>query len=407
MPQLAAAVRRHLSGIMLQFPVLLHPSILMARLSGPTQIVDYTSLASILATSPHGALPRYSHFRSRQDDKEAGQIDHGLIDRLSAFAKHPCVRRVFEQPATRLRQDPHAVTARGREIKISTEKLSSATMSALGPRVEFLASVMELDELAGTYAGELVRPFWSAVKNEPYRIVLLDTILTASIFAAAGGVHAGALHGIPDEMRAYRPDMGFLTAVRRRQQHLFDTGHDDSGIGQALLKSCQRRIFLGRQDALAPAEVRHNTRNLAMALHFIGFCNSQQEAAVYLLEVCAGSLRPDGNLPRVDTTGAVAFLKAVDTLGGLGSCDDEVVARIGQLRNTISDARRPFMDAWITAADALASERLMTSVIDRVASAATSPICTHPSEPMLGRRRSRASLYCSPRAYIGCPCYNE
>ena len=194
MPEAASAVRRHLSGIMLDYPVLLHPSILLPSLRSNGSQTEYTSLASALACTPHAGLARYSHFRSRAQDKEGG-IDEALLDRLTAFAKHPCVRLAFDSAAVRIRLAPQTQGVRHRPIRKTKETLLRSLTGSTGQRVEFLGSVMELDELGGQHNGQLVRPFWSNVKADRPMLGLLDAMIAASIAAASGIVHVAASQG--------------------------------------------------------------------------------------------------------------------------------------------------------------------------------------------------------------------
>lgn len=391
MPELAAATRRHLSSIMLRYPVLMHPALLVPVIRSGGR--EYVSLASALSQTAHGALPRYSHFRSREQDKASG-VDQELMAQLTAFAKHPCVRLMFGRAAHRVRADQAGKTARDRQVKMGKEFLVRSMLGITGPRVEFLASVMELDELAGSPANGPVRPFWASVDGEEHLLSQLDAMLATSIAAASGLVHVAAMQGtLPDSMRAYAPDTAFLLDIRNRHDHLFGPVPVESAIGQSLVKSAQRRLFLGRQDSLAPAELAHNARNLALGLTYIGFCGSTREAGEFLFEVCVGEMRPDGNLPRTDATGAVAFLKAIDGLGGLGSTDDAVIATAERLKVLAGRENRPFMDAWTTAAEVFGTERVMMSVINQAsAEAKLAAPAAEGADGTSARRRARAAV---------------
>jgi hypothetical protein len=392
MPELAAATRRHLSAIMLKYPVLMHPALLVPVIRGGGR--EYVSLASALSQTAHGALPRYSHFRSREQDKASG-VDQGLVAQLTAFAKHPCVRLIFGRAAHRVRADLAGKSSRDRQVKMGKESLVRSVLGVTGPRVEFLASVMELDELAGTPVNGPVRPFWASVDGEEHLLSQLDAMLAASIAAASGLVHVAAMQGtLPDSMRAYSPDTNFLLAIRNRHDHLFGPVPVESAIGQTLLKSAQRRLFLGRQDSLAPAELAHNVRNMALALTYIGFCGSAREAGEFLLESCVGALRPDGNLPRVDATCAVAFLKAIDELGGLGESDEAIIATAERVKASATQENRPFSDAWAKAAEVFGTERVMLSVINRASAEAKlgAPVAAEGADAAPARRRARAAV---------------
>lgn len=391
MPELAAATRRHLSSIMLKYPVLMHPALLVPVIRSGER--EYVSLGSALSQTAHGALPRYSHFRSREQDKASG-VDQELMAQLTAFAKHPCVRLMFGRAAHRVRADQAGKTARDRQMKMGKESLVRSMLGITGPRVEFLASVMELDELAGSPADGPVRPFWASVDGEEHLLAQLDAMLATSIAAASGLVHVAAMQGtLPDPMRAYAPDTAFLLDIRNRHDHLFGPVPVESAIGQSLVRSAQRRLFLGRQDSLAPTELAHNVRNLALGLAYVGFCGSTSEAGEFLLEACVGELRPDGNMPRADATCAVAFLKAVDELGGLGGTDEAVIATVERLKTSATQERRPFTDAWVSAAEVFGTERTMISVINRVSSEAKlAAPAANGAEASAARRRARAAV---------------
>lgn len=392
LPELAAATRRHLSAIMLKYPVLMHPAILVPVLRSGCR--EYVSLASALSQTVHGALPRYSHFRGREQDKVSG-VDQELVAQLTAFAKHPCVRLAFGRAAHRVRANRTATTASDKAVNMGKESLVRSVLGLTGPRVEFLASAMELDELAGTPADGPVRPFWASMRGQDHLLSQLDAMLAASIAAACGLVHVAALQGtLPDSMRAYAPDTKFLLAIRNRRDHLFGPVPVKSAIGQALLKSTQRRLFLGRQDSLAPSELTHNVRNLALGLSHIGFCGSTREAGEFLLEACVGELRPDGNMPSADATCAVAFLKAVDELGGLGGTDEAVIATAERLKTIAAQEMRPFADAWAKAAEVFGTERVMMSIINKASDEAKlrAPADVEASDSTPARRRARAAV---------------
>lgn len=388
MPELAAATRRHLSAIMLKYPVLMHPAMLVPVIREVNGAREYVSLAGALSQTAHGGLPRYSHFRSREQDKASG-VDQALVERLTEFAKHPCLRLAFGRAAHRVRPDQS-----GRRARMGKESLVRSMLAVTGPRVEFLASVMELDELAAGPSASRVRPFWASVEGEEHLVAQLDAMLGASIAAASGLVHVAAMQGtLPDSMRAYAPDAAFLLCIRNRHEHLFGSVPVESAIGQALVKSTQRRLFLGRQDSLAPAELAHNVRNMALGLSYVGFCGSTREAGEFLFEVCVGGMRPDGHLPRTDATGAVAFLKAVDELGGFGGTDDAVIEAAARLRALAGRENRPFMDAWVSAAEVFGTERVMVSVINRACaeSKLAAPL-SDGADVGSARRRSRAAV---------------
>jgi len=244
-------------------------------------------------------------------------------------------------------------------------------------KIEFLASVMELDDLASAAASSASRtavaprPSYASVDGEDSLRSQLDAMLTASVAAASGLVHVAALQGtLPDAMRAHAPDMEFLADIRRRRAHLFGLDPEQSAMGQALIMSTQRRVFLGKSDSLSACELAHNTRNLAMGLAYVGFCGSTQEAAEFIFRVSVGAQRPDGRFPHVQTSGAVAFLKTIHELGGLGGADSEVIAAAEHLKAAASDERKPFADRWAQAAQVFGTERLMTSVINRASTEA-------------------------------------
>jgi hypothetical protein len=249
MPELAAVTRRHLSDILLKYPVLMHPAFLMPVAQPET---EYTALAWALARTPHGGLPRYSHFKSANDE-----LDRGLLQQLTAFAKHPCVRVAMTRAAHRVRLDKDSGN-RKREIRMGSETLVRALLALTGPRVQFLASLMELDELANPPGPNVTppRPFAAMVDKDPSLRGQLDPMLAASTAAASGMVHTAVVLGtLPDSMRTYERDPHFLASIRTRAPVLFGLDPLESSFGRALASSTMRRIFLGRQDDMGPAEL--------------------------------------------------------------------------------------------------------------------------------------------------------
>ncbi len=106
-----------------------------------------------------------------------------------------------------------------------------------------------------------------------------------------------------------------------------------------------------------------------------GFLYSQQDAAAFVRLVTIGRGRPNDTLPRADTTGAVAFLKAIESVGGFGETDAEVLEALKVAHADVDqwpEHNVPYRDAWAKALDVLQVERAMLSVLNRAAAPASS-----------------------------------
>lgn len=364
-PEVLQAVQKHLSNLLLTYPALLHPNILMPVLLAGKR--EYVSVAAALATTPHGGLPRYSHFHPqvRTEQSHVGNRDDlHLVARLEAFAQHPCVVKSLSGKSTRVAACVDGVTP-----KFTRENLVRRLILKAGlPRVEYLASIMELDELhsPATQGSYVRQPFWATAQGEEAYVQQMYSVLAASVYAAAGSFHTAALTGhFPAPMRRHPVDLEFLALVKARGHLLLC---EDHAFVSYLEKAMPRRIFLGRADEVPPEELQHNVRAAANALVHIGVAKTPAEACSLIATCCTGAKKNDEMLPRTDTTGAVAFLQVLDELGGLGDKHDQSV--LAQIRDEIIHMPPrpiPFRDAWGTACDVVGNERAMNSVIAKAA----------------------------------------
>jgi hypothetical protein len=195
-------------------------------------------------------------------------------------------------------------------------------------------------------------------------------------------------------MCRYRVDDAFLAGIEARSAHLFGDEPRGSTAGDQLRGSAARRIFLGRFDEASPGVIAHNVRAMANGLVVAGFVQTPQAAAEFLLHAALGKVRETEQLPKADTTGALAFLKTIDELGGLGATDEAVVESLNQLKEgveTFPRHLRPHREDWAQACEVFATERLMMSVIRRAAAEATVD-STAQEVPSANRRRMRAEV---------------
>ncbi|MEJ6002598.1 hypothetical protein [Paucibacter soli] len=365
-PALVDAVRLRLSSILLEYPVLMHPAILVpVRNSGN---IEFTTIASALATTPHGGLPRPGHFPI-----PLGLDSQALMRSLTEFAVNPCVIAAMSEPMIRVRDQAAGKGGIRSDPKVSREVLARSLLRAIGPRVEFLGSVMELDDLRAKASGDSkpTPPFWCAMQGAPQLRPQLLGMMAQSTAAASGLVHTSSTAGhMPDSMFRHRYDASFLACVRARMGELRPLDISVDSFVSTMASGMQRRIFLGRGDEVSPGEIAHNTEALIRGLVESGTFASTEAAAIFSIQHCIGPGRPDDVLPRTDTTGAIAFLKTIDALGGLGDGSDEAALRsLALIRHevaTIPAHPTPFRDAWTTACDVTISERSMFAVINRI-----------------------------------------
>lgn len=117
--------QRHLSGIIVDHPVLMHNRIMVRAHHFATS--EFGPIATILAETPRGEFPRLSHGIS--------------ADRLQAFAKHPCVRIGLMQEA------PNSLRRKDTKMLGRTMLNAVVVAQSFTPRGRMLGSILELDAL--------------------------------------------------------------------------------------------------------------------------------------------------------------------------------------------------------------------------------------------------------------------
>ena len=122
-----------------------------------------------------------------------------------------------------------------------------------------------------------------------------------------------------------------------------------------------------------------------------GITPSLAVAAKELLEACVGSLRPDGNLPRAEVSGAMTFLRAIDNLHGLGDSDQATLETLQSIQSVLAAENRPYKGDWCGAAEVLRIEHIMTSAIRKVTAQDYAERAQVVESGSL-RRRARATL---------------
>ena len=281
-------------------------------------------------------------------------------------------------------------------IKYKFEKLGAACASHIGPNAQLLASVMEIDELAspGPRALRLETPFWETLKRKPPLSLQLASRMAWSVLSAGGLVHDASFNSsLPKSMLRHDEDPEFLAAVKARAGTLFHLDRNFGDLEQAVIPKIQRAIFSQPRDPLADYEIAHNARQVVKALVGCGMCKNVAEAVQEVLLATIGTKRPNEHLPKVEVSGALAFLKALDATGGLGPDDDTVIASIAAIRDSALLPKHPipYRDEWVTACDVLATERVMFATINRASAQASFDF---PESKPLGsvRRRVRVGV---------------
>jgi len=120
---LMEAAQRHLSGILVDNPVLMHNRIMVKR--HHFERSEFGPIATILAETPRAEFPRLSHGISPE--------------RLQSFARHPCVRVGLTQEA------PNALREKNAKLQGRTLLNAVVVANSLTPRARMLGSILELD----------------------------------------------------------------------------------------------------------------------------------------------------------------------------------------------------------------------------------------------------------------------
>ncbi|MFK4705884.1 hypothetical protein ABIC83_002723 [Roseateles asaccharophilus] len=371
-PELASVLRRHLSRILLANPVLLHPAILVHANN------EYIPISAALARSHHGGLPRRSHFLGI-----AGLDEKKLETQLKAFVGHPCVRAAMSEQGVRV-TDKQIKGAENYDPKVTRLSLVRSMLLSTAPRVEFLGSVMELDDLvAATDRPRL--PFSGSLQgSSPLRPQVI-ALLGNSMTSAFGMVHtAAAGTQVPASMLRSQIDRDFLACIRARMGELRPLLAKTDPLLEKLRSSVMRRIFLSRADQMSKSEVEHNTLAMVRGLVEAGAFKNLEEAAVFVIAHTVGAKRENEILPRSDTTAAIVFLEALGKVAGLGDGSDAATLRsLRAIRHeieTIPPRPTPFRDDWLQACDVMIAERSMYAIMNQIL---PMPIRSHGADDQL------------------------
>jgi hypothetical protein len=393
-PALGAAVQRQFSSLLLRYPVLLHPKLLIP-VAYSNDTLRYANLGNLLFGSTTGALPRVSHFPDGQAEEYAA--------RIARFARLPFVQRAFD------RSIQVSIGNQGEHLSKSDVPLGSLLSMLPAPKVALLASRMEMDALllsapdlhdgsggaANSNSRSLPIPFMSALAanrdfvpppnhpvaaeyfDEDASISNLNHVLTNSLFKAMGvPVKSSAQleSGVDHE------DANFLRCVSQRSDSLLGSERFMNKVEASLM----HRVFDIWQDLDAVASVHAHVNLICRGLVDSGISEDLQSGARLVLDCCLGNARPNLRLPQVEGAICVSFLQAIDALGGFGPMDvphdqlgktDQADIAFQQLRDSVSTLPAyaiPFRNQWIQALDAFWIEKSMFHVIERARNAAPS-----------------------------------
>lgn len=395
-PALGAAVQRQFSSLLLRYPVLLHPNLLVPVVY-TNSTIRFANLANLLFGSTTGALPRVSHFPEDQAEDYAA--------RITQFARLPFVQRAFD------RSIQVTIGNQGEQLLKSDVPLGNLLSVLPAPKVSLLASRMEMDALllsssdlhdgfgsggaANSNPRSLPIPFMSALAANRYfvppadypipaehfdedaSISNLNHVLTNSMFKAMG---VPLRSSAQLESGADHEDADFLRCVSQRGDSLLESERFMNKVEASLM----HRIFDIWRDLDPVATVHAHVNLVCRGLVDSGISEDLQSSARLVLDCCLGNARPNLRLPQVEGAVCVAFLQAIDSLGGFGPMDvpqnelgktDPANIAFDQLRDSVSNLPAfaiPFRNQWIQALDAFWIEKSMFHVIARARNAAPS-----------------------------------
>lgn len=349
-PSVHRTIQRHFSAILLDNPALLHPAFLVPRRNGNR--TEFVGIASALASSSQGALPRYCHFRpDEQPPTEASDAqDQQLFARLESFSRNPCVRWAMAEKSIRVEAaDPVGSSC---AIQVKQEALPQALLRSLAPQPEFLASVIELDELAfPRLRRQKALPFAHAISaQERWKHQLLP-LLARSTFAAFGTLHSH-LEGMNGWTPFHRKDAWLLAAMKARAPELAGS------MAKILGGSLQRWMFPPGTAAVPPRLAAENFDRIITGLMECGLADGPLAAAAFVMEHTIGKARPEGRLPSASTPAALTFLSGLDRHGA-------GPAAMAQLCTALTTAAGSAHAAdWQAAVDAIEIERRMGALLN-------------------------------------------
>lgn len=387
-PNLARRVQLLLNEILLEHPVLMHPGLLCPTLAEGGIGVQFMSIAHALAQSRCGTLPRLRHYG---ESMQAPKPTSGMISRLRDFWSHPCVRLGVGQCVV-VRPNHDGV------YKRETAPLPGILKKGLprsGVSRAFAASVMELDDIVA--GGNAVSAQWHSA---PLPLDPGDAPEKAEVWRAWTRL---VLQSLFMDAAAVSNDTEVLDCFRRRSEALTALGFRRDCVDRSLCET----IFAWPSNPTSALDVWTRTRDLCAALvhanvqlptpEYTGDVLSggtvqdmtTQRAAFYILEYAIGRLGFGTplrrKLPDVDAGAAIAFLRAIDDMGGFGSMAPGLAGTGSQASRIVAHFQRAvaseegFPDGcapvWTQALHAFWAEKSMQHVIHSATQAAPAPEC--------------------------------
>ena len=347
---LMEAAQRHLSGILVDQPVLMHNRIMVKGHHFARS--EFGPIATVLAETPRAEFPRLSHGISPE--------------RLQAFARHPCVRVGLMQEA------PNAL--REKEMKLQGRTMLNAVVvsNSFTPRARMLGSILELDAARASKGKRVASLLTCKGATE----VALRGCFANSFMAQCGLGHMLApdlQQPAPDFLDALKSsgvadESWFLRSIELRLQRWATVSLEAQ---PSSLMAIARGLDLCQPAALSsaagPSSVAPAVRWLISAM-----LDTSSDRAASLGEAFKG-------FPFVGVDSATAFIEVVDELdpvaAGNGQIDALLVTAIG------ASAPVAQSQPWLAAIRAHAMRRV-------IASSATgpSPVALAAPAPVLPRR---------------------
>lgn len=251
---------------------------------------------------------------------------------------------------------------------------------------------METDELAfpRLRGSDASLPFVSSIYESQRFASQLAALLAQSAVAACGAAHSVNERGTPGWSPYFERDPWFLEKIRSRGLDLMSqrtAGGIEGHFHRHLMASAQRRIFLAPGAGLPTSILVTSAAAIAEGLVRMGVASSPEAASHLLLDWTVGAQRPDGQLPRTDVTGAIAFLKALESSPAhltAGPTVEHLASLLGQIAS-LDSRRAPAASDWSRAIDIVIAERRMTIMLngDRASAEQAAPKSRAPREPAL------------------------
>lgn len=362
-PEATKAAQQCLSEVLLSYPVLMHPKILVPVYR--KGVFEYANVLHALAGTTAG-LPRRSHFGP---DYKGANLD----ERLKSFASHPCVTLALrQQTSAHVTVDLSPVT-----IKTDTRRLVTFGLNLATPRVQFIASVLELDEFAQPGVNIPMNSWYPKTsdpkKSESNRLErnLLMRSMAASFFASTGLTHSSSKPtfevieclGRAQSTTCFPLDSDFLVYLNKSSPVLVA----DQCFMNSLRDSMSKRIFSGRTDDLGAVDVQANTQALISGLTAAGITKTKADAAVFIVDAVLGQARVRRQLPfpKADSSSVLAFIECIAESGGFGEANSNCIDLLLDVVKSQPNYVTPYRDQWSAVLGAFGIERVMRDVISR------------------------------------------